>query len=105
MRQGAISDRGVRFGETHLGRINHKCQAALTIGDCDETGRYGVVLTMAGFLSRIGCLFGRHAPSRRDVRYDGHVKVGPCRICKRELEKRADGRWVVRAGAKPLNED
>jgi hypothetical protein len=67
---------------------------------------------MASFLERIGCLFGRHAPSRREVRYAGHLKVGPCRMCGRELEKRPNGRWVGRKGGRrgatgraPLPED
>ncbi|WP_147160936.1 hypothetical protein [Novosphingobium sediminis] len=51
---------------------------------------------MAEFLKRLRCLVGRHSPSRRSVRYEGHLKVGPCKYCGIELEKSADGRWVHR---------
>lgn len=53
---------------------------------------------MAALLKRIGCLIGRHSPSRREVHYEGHLKVGPCRYCGLELEKRGDGKWVSRKG-------
>lgn len=54
---------------------------------------------MMAFFKRLGCLVGRHSPSRRAVQYKGHLKTGPCRYCGAELEKRADGRWTVRKGA------
>jgi hypothetical protein len=51
---------------------------------------------MAGFMKRLRCLLGRHSPSRRSVRYDGHLKIGPCKYCGTALEKSAEGRWIVR---------
>lgn len=51
---------------------------------------------MTGLLKRLGCVVGRHAPSRRAVQYKGHLKTGPCKHCGTELEKRGDGRWVAR---------
>lgn len=55
---------------------------------------------MAALLKRIRCMIGRHSPSRRAVQYEGHLKVGPCRYCGRDLEKRGDGQWVSRNGGR-----
>lgn len=55
---------------------------------------------MAGFLGRLGCLVGRHATLRRSAHYEGTTKIGVCRYCGAELEKRRDGRWVARRGAR-----
>jgi hypothetical protein len=52
------------------------------------------------FLKRLRCIIGRHSPSRRGVHYEGHLKVGPCRYCGAELEKRDNDRWVARPQAK-----
>ncbi|WP_298169399.1 hypothetical protein [Novosphingobium sp.] len=30
------------------------------------------------------------------MRYEGHLKIGPCKYCGRQLEKGGDGRWVTR---------
>ncbi len=51
---------------------------------------------MAEFFKRLRCLAGRHSPSRKLVRYEGHLKIGPCKYCDKDLEKQADGRWTVR---------
>ena len=51
---------------------------------------------MSQFFKRLRCLLGRHSPARRLVRYDGHLKIGPCKYCGVQLEKHADGQWVIR---------
>ncbi len=51
---------------------------------------------MAEFFKRLRCMVGKHSPSRRSVRYEGHLKIGPCKYCGRQLEKGGDGRWVTR---------
>ncbi|WP_421854356.1 hypothetical protein [Novosphingobium sp.] len=60
---------------------------------------------MVALLKRIGCAIGRHAPSRRAVEYEGHLKIGPCRFCGQALEKGGDGRWVSRKGSKRAPRD
>ena len=53
---------------------------------------------MIYILKRLRCLIGRHSPARRKVRYDRHLKVGPCKYCGIALEQAADGRWAKRPG-------
>ena len=51
---------------------------------------------MTGLLKRLGCLVGRHAPSRRAVQYKGHLKKSLVFCYDPSEEKRNDGRWAVR---------
>jgi len=51
---------------------------------------------MADFFKRLRCKLGHHSPSRRQVVYDGHLKVGPCKYCGKPLAKALDGRWLPR---------
>ena len=60
---------------------------------------------MARIFNRLGCLIGRHSPSRRSVQYVGHLKVGPCRDCGADLEKGRDGRWIRRRSGSSSGED
>ena len=62
---------------------------------------------MIRIVKRLGCLIGRHEPARRSVHYEGHLKIGPCRYCARELEKRPEGHWAARraVGRGPILED
>jgi len=44
-------------------------------------------------ISKIGCLFNRHEPSRRDVTWDGRAYVGQCRHCGTPIRRHGKRNW------------
>lgn len=39
------------------------------------------------------CLFDRHRPNRREVKWDGQDYLGKCKYCGKPIRKHHHGRW------------
>ena len=52
------------------------------------------------FMTFIGCSMGRHAPLRRDVKWNGLQYVGHCRHCHELIARVAHHKWRKREEAR-----
>ncbi len=52
-------------------------------------------------VSRLACLFNRHDPLRRDVKWDGVTYIGECRHCGTTIIRMSRRKWRKHIPADP----